>query len=87
MPRAQNISLSVPEPLSLISATLDFTAQVLIAKHPDLLRAPEEARERSPPPDERAARDILHAVCELRYAMEIYRAYFPNSDHHDDIPF
>lgn len=87
MPRAQHISLAVPEPLSLISATLDFTAQVLLAKHPDILRPPEETRERSPPPTERAARDILDAVHELRYAVEIYRAYFPDSRHDHDIPF
>ncbi len=86
MPREQYISLAVPEPLALIGATLDFASQVLLAKHPDLLRPPEEARERSPPPAERAARNILDAVHELYRAVESYRAHFAD-DNQDDIPF
>ena len=41
MLRTDTISLHVPEPLALIDATLLFTVQVLLARHPELLLPPE----------------------------------------------
>jgi hypothetical protein len=85
MPREHFLTTVVPEPLALIAATLDFASQVMIAQHPELLRAPEEVCVRRPPTAERAARHVIDAVNELYYAVEIYRAYLVGND--EDIPF
>lgn len=85
MPREHPTPPAVPEPLALIAATLDFASQVMIAQHPDLLRAPEEVRMRRPPTAERAARHVIDAIHELYYAVEIYRAYLAGPD--EDLPF
>jgi hypothetical protein len=82
----QSITLKVSKPLSLITATLDFTSQFMIARHPGVLDAPEEARKRRCPTPERAARNIIEAINNLYYAVEIYRAAFADDDN-DDIPF
>ncbi len=84
--REQSIMLKVSKPLSLITAALDFTSQVMIARHPDVLDAPEEVRERRCPAPERAARNIIEAINNLYYAVEIYRTAFADNDD-DDIPF
>ena len=90
MPRSIHISLPIADPLALVDATLLFLVQVLIAKHPDLLAAPEE--QLLPPPGTRAARHILDAIREVHYAIETYSAFLPSSlapsnDNDDDIPF
>jgi hypothetical protein len=90
MLRTPEISLPIPEPLPLIDATLLFLIQVLIAKHPELLAAPEE--QLLPPQGTRAARHILDAIREVHHAIETYSALLPNSirpgnDNDDDIPF
>jgi hypothetical protein len=95
MPSTQSISLHVPEPLALIDATLLFTVQVLIARHPELALPPEVAV-LHPPPGLRAARRLLDGVRELHHAIESYRDLLPSAhsdcrslcgDEHDDIPF
>ena len=65
-------------------------AAALIAKHPELLAAPEE--ELLPSPGTRAARHILDAIREVHHAVETYSAFLPSSlspgnDNDDDIPF
>lgn len=90
MLRAPEISLPLPEPIELIDATLLFLIQVLLAKHPDLLRPPDEPHEYRPSPGVRAARRILDAVREVHHALESYRAFLPDTitpGHADDIPF
>jgi hypothetical protein len=95
MPRTESISLYVPEPLALIEATLLFTVQVLLARHPELTLPPEVAL-LHPPPGLRAARRLLDEIRELHHALETYRYVLPD-DHGDrglggdgfgdDIPF
>jgi hypothetical protein len=90
MPRSIPISLPISDPIALVDATLLFLIQVLIAKHPDLLAAPEE--ELLPQPGTRAARHILDAIREVHHAIETYSAFLPSSlrpgnDNDDDIPF
>jgi hypothetical protein len=90
MPRYPQVSLPIADPIALIDATLLFLVQVLIAKHPDLLAAPEE--ELHPPPGTRAAHHILDAIREVHHAIETYSAFLPSSlppsnDNDDDIPF
>jgi hypothetical protein len=90
MPRPLHISLPISDPLALVDATLLFLIQVLIAKHPELLDAPEE--ELLPSPGTRAARHILDAIREVHHAVETYSAFLPSSlspgnDNDDDIPF
>jgi hypothetical protein len=90
MLRAPEVSLPLPEPIELIDATLLFLIQVLLAKHPDLLRPPDEAHEHRPAPGVRAARHILDAVREVHQALESYRAFLPDTitpSGADDIPF
>jgi hypothetical protein len=89
-PLPLHISLPIADPLALIDATLLFLIQVLIAKHPDLLAAPEEGLPTSP--GSRAARHILDAIREVHRAVETYSAFLPSSlstgnDNDDDIPF
>ena len=92
MLRTDSISLHVPEPLALIEATLLFTVQVLIARHPELMLPPEVAV-LHPPPGLRAARRLLDGIRELHRALETYRYVLPQApgDHcsadGDDIPF
>jgi hypothetical protein len=85
------VSLPVPEPLALLDATLLFLVQILLAKHPDLA-APPDHTPAGTPPGVRAARHILGAIREVHYALDSYRACFPDKlshgdDTHDDIPF
>jgi len=94
MLHTDSISLRVPEPLALIDATLLFTVQVLIARHPELMLPPEVAV-LHPPPGLRAARRLLDGIRELHRAIETYRYVLPQAlgDHcpadggDDDIPF
>jgi hypothetical protein len=72
MLRSDSISLHVPEPLALIDATLLFTVQVLIARHPELL-LPPEVTVLHPPPGLRAARALLDGIRELHRAIDAYR--------------
>jgi hypothetical protein len=81
MPSTESISLHVPEPLALIDATLLFTVQVLVARHPELLLPREEAA-RYPPPGLRVARRLLDGIRELHHAIETYRDLLPRA--HDD---
>jgi hypothetical protein len=88
-----SISLHVPEPLALIEATLLFTVQILLARHPELTLPPEVAV-LHPPPDLRAARRLLDEIRELHDALETYRDALPDGtadsgsdDISDDIPF
>jgi hypothetical protein len=83
------VSLPLPEPLTLIDATLLFLVQVLLAKHPDLYRPPDDPH-LLPPPGVRAARHILDAIREVHHALESYRADLPDAPPpgcFDDIPF
>jgi hypothetical protein len=95
MLRSESISLRVPEPLALIDATLLFTVQVLIARHPELL-LPPEVPVLHPPPGLRAARRLLDGIRELHGAVEHYRDVLPQpsvdsraprEDVDDGIPF
>jgi hypothetical protein len=95
MLRADSISLHVPEPLALIDATLLFTVQVLLARHPELLLPPEVAV-LHPPPGLRAARSLLDGIRDLHRAIEAYRDVLPGTrgdrgpvrgDDVGDIPF
>jgi hypothetical protein len=91
-----SISLQLPEPLALIDATLLFTVQVLLARHPQLL-LPPEVPVLHPSPALRAARRLLDGIRELHRALETYRDVLPRApgDHHrplgeddlHDIPF
>jgi hypothetical protein len=89
---SESISLRVPEPLALIDATLLFTVQVLIARHPELLLPPEVPVLHAPP-GLRAARHLLDEIRELHRAVESYRDFLPQAssppqeDVDDDIPF
>ena len=80
MQRDDSVTLKVSKPLSLITTTLDFTSQFMIARHPELLDAPEELCARRVPTPERAARNIIEAINELYYAVELYRAAFADDD-------
>jgi len=95
MPSTDSISLHVPEPLALIDATLLFTVQILVARHPELALPPEVAV-LHPPPGLRAARRLLDGVRELHHAIVSYRHLLPgvhgdyrpsDGDDSDDIPF
>jgi hypothetical protein len=90
-----SISLRVPEPLALIDATLLFTVQVLVARHPEL-RLPPEVPVLHPPAGLWAARCLLDRIRDLHHAMEVYRDHIPRvpgdsrvsgRDLDDDIPF
>jgi hypothetical protein len=74
-----HISLPLPDPLAFLDATVLFVIQLLIAKHPELLDAPDEAS----PSSASFLRAATHphllftAVRELQYAIEVYRACLP----------
>jgi hypothetical protein len=87
MLRTDSISLHVPEPLALIDATLLFTVQILIARHPQLL-LPPEVPVLHPSTGLRAARRLLDGIRELHRAIETYRDFFPCApgDHVDHRP-
>lgn len=88
MPRPLHISLPIADPLALVDATLLFLIQVLIAKHPELLAAPEQ--EPLPSPGTRAARHILDAIREVHHAIQTYSAFLPgtlSTGNDNDIPF
>lgn len=90
MPRSLEVSLPIADPIALVDATLLFLIQVLIAKHPDILAAPEEGLR--PPPGTYAARRILDAIREVHHAIESYSVFLPDTlsagnDNDDDIPF
>jgi hypothetical protein len=82
MLRSDSISLHVPEPLALIDATLLFTVQVLVARHPELL-LPPEVPVLHPPPGLRAARHLLDGIRDLHRAINAYRDDLPST--HGDI--
>jgi hypothetical protein len=91
-PRSQ-VSMPIHELVTLLEASLLFVIQLLIARHPDLLAAPEEVEGLRPDPPLYGARRILAAVRELNNALDNYRAVFhqlprstPGRDD-DDIPF
>ncbi|MGK4001466.1 hypothetical protein WMF31_02495 [Sorangium sp. So ce1036] len=95
MLRSDPISLHVPEPLALIDATLLFTVQVLVARHPELLLPPEVTLIH-PPPGLRTARRLLEGIRELHRAIEAYRELLTGEDSDrrparpiepDEIPF
>jgi hypothetical protein len=95
MLRSDSISLHVPEPLTRIDATLLFTVQVLVARHPELL-LPPEVTVLHPPPGLRAARRLLDGIRELHRAIEAYRELLTGADgdrrparpvEPDEIPF
>lgn len=75
---SEPITLHVPEPLALIDATLLFTVQVLIARHPELLEPPEEPV-LHPSPALRAARQLLDGIRELHGAIDAYREDLPTA--------
>jgi hypothetical protein len=89
--------MPAPEPLPLIEATLAFTIQLFIARHPELLLPPEVAV-LHPPVTLRTARHIVALVEGLHYALAEYRALLAaapsrtqsverDSPNVDDIPF
>jgi hypothetical protein len=95
MVHTDSISLHVPEPLALIEATLLFTVQVLVARHPELMLPPEVAVIH-PPPGLRAARRLLDGIRELHRAIQTYRELLPvpalerrtpEGEDFDEIPF
>jgi hypothetical protein len=89
MLRTHCVSMPIPEPFALIDATVAFTIQVLIARHPELL-LPPEVTVLHPPPGLRAARHIIEAIRHLHYAIETYRDFLPDTllpGADDDIPF
>ena len=49
MLRTHCVSMPIPEPFALIDATVAFTIQVLIARHPELLLPPEVPLLHPPP--------------------------------------
>lgn len=67
-----------------------FTLQVLLARHPELLAAPEELLRPHRRPLDHV--DLLvGAVRDLQYAIEVYRSCLPapagHGDPDDDVPF
>jgi hypothetical protein len=83
MLRTDSISLHVPEPLALIDATLLFTVQILVARHPELL-LPPEVPVLHPPPGLRAARRLLDGIRDLHRTLVAYRDTLPMA--RDDRP-
>jgi hypothetical protein len=86
------VSLPLAELLPLLEASLLFGLQVLIALHPELLAAPEEADTLRPTLPLYGARRIYAALRELNLALESYRDTFRGQPHtgaatDDDIPF
>lgn len=79
-----------PDPAPLLEAALLAGAQMLIARHPDLLLPPEVPRRR-PPHTLRTARAVMGLVEALLGALGEYNAInnpaVPSSAARDDIPF
>jgi hypothetical protein len=59
--------------MALLEEMMLFVSQLLIARHPDLLAAPEEADSIHAEPPLRAAHRILDAGRELTDALDSYR--------------
>lgn len=79
-----------PDPAPLLEAALLASAQMLIARHPDLLLPPDVPRLR-PPQTLRAARAVMGLVEALLGALVEYNAMnnpsLPAPATNDDIPF
>jgi hypothetical protein len=80
----------LPNPAPLLEAALLISAQMLIARHPDLLLPPDVAVLRPPPPL-RAARALLGLIDALLGALVDYTAIetppLPSLTADDEIPF
>jgi hypothetical protein len=87
MPRS---SRPAPELPALLEETMLLVIQRLIARHPELLAAPEEVDTILPAPPLQAAHRILRAARELADALDCYReladAHEPSSRARDDRP-
>jgi hypothetical protein len=80
-----------PELLALLEETMLFVIQLLIARHPDLLAAPEELDPGIAEPPLRAAHRMLDALREVTEALDDYRhilgdAPAPTAGARDDNP-
>lgn len=87
MPTTPHVTLPLTDPLALLDATALFVIQLLLARHPHLLDAPEET---SRPPPLLHALLLLDRVRDLQYAIELYRSRLDHetaTGHEDDIPF
>jgi hypothetical protein len=78
-----------PQLLVLLEETMLSVIQLLIARHPDLLAAPEELDRLVAEPPLRAAHRILDALRETAQALDAYRdvregAYQQTSGAHDE---
>jgi hypothetical protein len=86
-----HVSLPISELVTLLEASLLFVLQWLIARHPDLLAAPEEAETIRPAIPLYGARRLLAAIRELSHALENYHEALHDrprsSAGDDDIPF
>jgi hypothetical protein len=87
-----HISIPIPELVALLEASLLFSIQMLVRRHPDLLAPPEEAGTIRPALPLFGARRILAAVRDLNDALDTYRDILHNlpAEEHgadDDIPF
>jgi hypothetical protein len=80
----------VPDPAPLLEAVLLASAQMLIARHPDLLLPPDVPVLRPPPPL-RAARALIGLINALLGALGDYNALqtppLPPLSTSDEIPF
>jgi len=66
--------------LVLLEETMLFVIQLLVARHPELLAAPEEVDTLVAEPPLRAAHRILDALREVTEALEDYRHVVRDSD-------
>ena len=92
MSSRSHVSMPIPELVALLEASLLFSIQMLVQRHPDLLAPPEEADTIRPAPPLFGARRILAAVRDLNDALDTYRDILHNlpTEKHgadDDIPF
>jgi hypothetical protein len=80
----------LPDPAPLLEAALLASAQLLIARHPDLLLPPDVPRLRPPPPL-RAASALLGLIDTLLGALVDYNALqappLPSAIADDELPF
>ena len=80
----------LPDPAPLLEAALLASAQMLIARHPDLLLPPDVTVLRPPPPL-RAARAVLGLIDTLLGALVDYTAIetppLPSPTADDEMPF
>jgi hypothetical protein len=82
-------AVRTPDPALLLEAALLVSAQLLLARHPDLLLPPDMPCVR-PPPALRVARALLGLINALLGTLTEYRAINappPPIDTGDDIPF